>query len=334
MGRRVMRLGLAAGAISGLLVLCYDPLRFWVQAAVSDPIYEPSRFFLEPTISLKIAGLGLLWFLLARIAIRMMGQVVARPRGPLSLILDQNGHLVLEFALVFPFILSLIFILFQWTELLMVEALVHYAAFSACRTACSYASSIQPGGAGRPSARFQLEQTKEALMQRAAQLAMSGAKPLEAGVSKHFQAQISFLGSAPNSPPRPAPVQIRTDIRPPTNGLGGYIYIHLKVRWGFFPRWPMAQLFFWPLVQSGGGRILVDVPYEMQTDGYYRSPSTNGRSPAAVGGERYESRTNMMQPTRREGIAQRALYYTVLPEAHGAVNPIAGTRDSLARRCP
>jgi hypothetical protein len=329
MGRRVLRAALVAGLFAAVLVVCYPPLLFWLQAVMTEPGYEPSQFVLSSTTSLKIVGLVSLWFLLALISIRMLGSIRVRPRGALALLWDQNGHLVLEFALVFPFILALIFILFQWTELLMVEALVHYAAFAACRTACTYAASIQPGGAGRPTPRFRLEQTKEALMQRAAQLAVSGAKPLEAGVRQHYQAQISFFPG-----PQPAPRVINTALRPPQNGLGSYAYIHLNVRWGFFPRWPFAQMFFWPLVEAGRGRILVDVPYEMQTEGYYRSPSTNGTSPAAVGGERYQSRTTMMQANRREGIAQRALYLTVLPESHGARNPIAGTRTSLGERCP
>src|SRR5262249_12525047 len=155
------------------------------QAVMAEPGYDAARYYASPATAAKLVGVGLLWLFVLWVSVRLMTRMAVQRRTLRSILAGQNGYLVLEFALVFPFILSLIFILFQWTELLIVEALVHYAAFSACRTACTYAASIQPGGTGSPTARFQLEATKQAVMQRAAQLAITAAKTLEAGVSKH-----------------------------------------------------------------------------------------------------------------------------------------------------
>ncbi|MBI4860290.1 MAG: pilus assembly protein [Candidatus Riflebacteria bacterium] len=292
------------------LVAVYPQAALWVVAAFTENGYDPSGFILQRRVMFQLAGMGLVYLGLAYVTSRYLGRYRWRPRPFATILADQNGALVFEFALVFPFILALIFILFQWAELLMVESLVHYAAFASCRTAATYAAA--------PPSRFDLT-PKEDSMRRAAEAALAGAKALE-GSSTHQAARVSYVEGPGGS--------ASTAIRYPGSGGGAYRHVTLKVLWGFFPRWPLAQLFFWPIVDRVEDRIQIECDYLMQTEGYYRSPSL--QNTGTSGQDRYASPDRMEDTGKREGLTQKALYQTVLPEGHSPSGAVQGTRSPLA----
>lgn len=267
-------------------------------------------------------SLALLFLVLVLVARRMRAAVAAADwkRAALAFAADQNGALVLEFALIFPFIMALVFILFQWAEVLMADGLVHYAAFAAARAATTYANVAgstpeQPNGE-----RWRISGNCMDAMKRAASAALMGAYVIEGGM-QHDTVRVSLIDAQQQN-------ALKDD---PSDGKGGYKLVHVKVEWGFIPRWPMSFLFFRPILKDK--RILIEGQYAMQIEGYYRSPSLNQRSNAATEGDTYANGQQPPPQNTREGEIQKALYDEVLPEDHKPRDAVSGDRDSLGRNC-
>lgn len=322
-------LDLAAAAVLVFFLICAVPFGpAWLSFAIHDLEYDGATHLLKlPLLALWLAS----WTLVRGVRHLVTGPLAERVSvRTRTLFADENGALVLEFALVFPFIMSLVFIVFQWAELLMADGLLHYAAFSAARTAATYAAAVQDPTQDQGAGRFLLDQQKKEAMKRSATLALNGAFALEGGAT-HQEVRIDFQTSSNG---QPLQAQNDTAIRVPDTRNGAYRYVHVNVHWGFCPRWPMAFLFFKPLITDR--RIQMDGQYIMMVDGYYRSPTLNTDvqdGETRSGQDHFNSATQMEDEGKREGLIQKALYREVLKEAHGASQPVTGNRQSLASGC-
>lgn len=305
-------LALAVSTVVGVLTLSPTGLS-WLLLSWDAGDYESLSFLFDPSILWQFVAI---WALIGLTVQICYGMIVRAPyRRPLATVLvDQNGALIFEFALIFPFILALIFILFQWIELLMADSLVHYAAFSACRTAASYGSA--------PENRFDLSGEKWKKMTQAAEVALAGAKAME-GAQKHQPAKIEFFSKDAN-----AGGSENIAIKQPTQGGGSYRFVHLRCKWGFFPRWPLAQMFFLAMIERG--RIQCECDYAMTVDGYYRSHSLNTEGLYANPGATHP---NKPDNKNREALIQGALYGQVLKGSHGNTFAVSGNRDKLRNQC-
>ncbi len=311
---------LAAAAVLMVLLVAATPIGpVWLSLLVEDLAHERALHVL----TLPLVGVFLVLWTLAR-GLRRLGEGPAAAlvkRRALELVVDQNGALVLEFALIFPFIMALVFILFQWAELLMADGLVQYAAFAAARCAVTYAN-VAGGDPEQPNGdRFKIDQKRLDAMKHAANTALFGAYALEGGMT-HDTVKVSLVQGSQQD-------VMKDD---PKDGNGGYRLVHAKVEWGFIPRWPMSFLFFRPVLTNK--RILIEGQYAMQVEGYYRSPSLNQNS-QALGGQqdKYASGNQPPPQDSREGEIQKNLYDTVLKENHGAADAVSGTRDQLGANC-
>lgn len=303
-----------ATALMALLLAGTPAAPVWFGLLAEDigavRLFEPSML-----------GLFLVLVFVAR-SLRGLAAVPWKRRA-LDFVTDQNGALVLEFALIFPFIMALVFILFQWAEVLMADGLVHYASFAAARAAITYANVAGSTPEQPQGQRWQVGtgECKKA-MERAATAALMGAYVIEGGM-QHDTVKVNLVDPSLQN-------ALKDD---PSDGKGGYKLVHVKVEWGFIPRWPMSFLFFRPILKDK--RILIEGQYAMQVEGYYRSPSLNQRSNAATEGDTYANGQQPPPQNSREGEIQKALYERggVLPEGHNPQEAVSGTRDDLGRNC-
>ena len=311
---------LALGAALTLVLLAAAPCApLWFALALEDLAHDGALHLLRlPLLALLLVNWTLARGLRRWVASDAGALLLSRTR---ALLADQNGALIFEFALIFPFIMALVFILFQWSEVLMADGLVNYAAFAAARTAVTYAN-VAGGDPEQPSGeRWKIDQKRLDAMKHAARVALMGAFTIEGGMT-HDEVRVSLVD----------PAQQDVQVQDPAGGRGAYRFVHVKVEWGFIPRWPMSFLFFRPILKDK--RILIEGQYAMQVDGYYRSPSVNRASNALA--DQQDAYANNGSPDdgkTREGQIEKALYDTVLKEAHGASEPVSGTRDQLKAGC-
>ena len=301
----------------------YPPLGVFLSALTDEHEYDPLRLLVRPDYTLQVVGILLVLALLTFLIQRVLTRIPLKLRRLKTLHASQDGALIVEFALAFPFILVLVFILFQWIELLIADSLLHYAAFAACRTAVTWGHMPDAGAQG--GQRFQLDQAKLERMRLTAVAALAGARLLEArehrdtstqtdGTKVAAQAvQLELLTDAATQEDGPNPGGN------PSDPAGSYRTVAVNVSWGFFPRWPLAQVFFNARAMiQGRGRIQMTRGYRMQHEGYFRS----------------ESLREIDEYVTREAVAQCALYEQTLIYDHTPSEETKGTRSALGQNCP
>lgn len=296
-----------------LVAIAYPVVFLWMMVGVDEPGYRALEWLFNVETAAALCGLGGLGWLAHRMTARTLSRFRVDPERFGQLHANQNGGLIFEFALAFPFILALIFIFFQWVELMIADAMVHYAAFVACRVGVTWASMPDGNGGGatgNQASRFQIDADKANRMRLAAEAALNGAKILEAARTEgHMPAQVVLDNNTPTK-------NLMED--DPENGGGAYRSVVCRVTWGFFPRWPLAQIWFKGLANAAG-RIIIQRHYWMQSEGYYRTHSLRDRGP-------YRD---------RENLAKCSMYTQVLEENHSPADQQRGTRDAWTRgRCP
>jgi hypothetical protein len=260
----------------------------WFHAALQEKRYSWLEFLSAGSTAMALAVVLTSAALLALLVRRLATLAAARPRRITELAGDQGGALIFEFALVFPFILALVFILFQWAELLIADSLVHYAAFCCARSASTYAAATDGGDHYvLPSGNKKKKLTDSASFALHPAMAMEGlAEP------KRLKPTVTLYERSGDRD-LPASGQLRLeDTRLRSHGDVG-----VRVDWGLFPRWPLAQLFFRPILERG--RIPLSRTYRMEIEPHLQS---RNRFPSDL--------------AYRQELTRKELHETILPVDH------------------
>ena len=233
------------GAAALVVLLACPPAMTWVHAVLQEPDYAPGSLFRSGSLWSVVGILAGVSALLVALTRRVLMSAPPQPARVPEFAGDESGALVFEFALVFPFILSLMFILFQWAEVLMADSLLHYAAFCTARTASMYAAETEG------SARYNLS-GKMPKLNDSAKFALSPAMALE-GRADHKAIAVTLL--------TPEDVQVTPNRK--------YRTVGVNLEWGYGVKWPIISLFFRPLLADG--RIPMSRSYSMDVEPYLES---------------------------------------------------------------
>jgi hypothetical protein len=298
---RILVLAFVAGLAALMFLVCVPGSVTWIQALRREDQFSAAGYFTEGPalvyIGTMICAAALLFVMLRR----MLALNPVRPERAGAFAGDEGGALIFEFALVFPFILSLIFILFQWAELLMCDSITHYAAFVAARTASTF--SPENLGAGRFKINDGDEKKKK--MEEAAAFAMAPAMALEGLSSKNrMTPKVELMDLRGN-----AVTSSSTEI----DKLRKYDHVGVNVSWGLWPRWPVVGFFFKPMLQNG--KIPMSRSYRMEVEPYV------GSRPAYPFDMAYRTETT-----------RKALHDTIFPVGHARGLPPYFNADTVRDR--
>jgi hypothetical protein len=256
---RVLGWALRLGCVALLVIGLVPAASVWIHAAWQEPAYaarDVARGGLVGGALLGMLGSGLLAMVMMR---RVLVAAPPQPRLVRRFLADEGGLLVFEFALVFPFILSLVFILFQWAEILMCDSLLHYSAFCTARSASTYMAVPNPE-------RFKLAPGTPKFKQLAdtANFAMFPAMALEGVTREHrMTPKVTIFQNDANATPVVGTLEVQEVLKKRYQSVG------VMVEWGLAPRWPVVGLFFRPLLVSG--KIPMSRSYRMEVEPYVES---------------------------------------------------------------
>lgn len=252
-----------AGCLAAGALWLYPAGLTWVHAVREEALYTTRDLAASPLLATGVLCMLSATLIGAAMSWKVLRSMPPRPERAAAFAGDEGGALIFEFALVFPFILSLVFILFQWAELLMADSLVHYAAFCSARTAATWAAET-PGG------RFNVSYSDEKgqKVTQTAQLALYPAFALSGqGAADVQRVKVSLL--AQNGQPSNQLALVRLGDGGKPAELRSYDNVGVQIDWGMKPRWPVVGLFFWPLLENG--RIPLQRTYRMEIEPYVQS---------------------------------------------------------------